>query len=151
LAHFSVKKYLISLSIRNERAKDYNIQEVDTNVLIAKSCLAYLLHFDKSNSLTTWFVLEFLLANYVAKYWTRHAQVAKRGSTSTPLLSIELLLIKGHGLLNWIRFYDQEQPWRGSNMSRKLDDIHPSLYYASFARLIRSIKFILDKEANVNA
>jgi len=119
--------------------------------LIAKSCLAYLLHFDEPSSLTTWSILEFPLANYAAEYWTRHAQVAKRGSTSAPLLSIELLLIKGHGLLNWIRFYDQEQPWRDSDISRKLDDIHPSLYYASFARLIRYIKFILDKGANVNA
>jgi hypothetical protein len=151
LAHFSVKEYLISPSIRNERAKDYSIQEVDTNALIAESCLAYLLHFDEPGSLTTRSVLEFPLANYAAEYWTRHAQVAERGSTSAPLLSIELLLTKGHGLLNWIRFYDQEQPWRDSDMSRKLDDIHPPLYYASFARLIRSIKSILDKGADVNA
>lgn len=38
LAHFSVKEYLI-----NGRDQYYSIQEVDTNALIAESCLAYLL------------------------------------------------------------------------------------------------------------
>jgi len=151
LAHFSVKEYLISLSIRNGRAKDYSIQEVDTNALITESCLAYLLQFDEPGSLTTRSALEFPLANYAAEYWTRHAQVAERGSTLAPLLSIELLLTKGHGLLNWIRLYDLEQPWRGLNMMRRLNDIHPPLYYASFAGLIRSVEFVLDKGADVNA
>jgi len=110
LAHFSVKEYLISLSIRNERAKDYSIQKIDTNALITESCLAYLLHFDEPDSLTTRSVLEFPLANYAAEYWTRHAQVAERGSTLTHLLSTELLLTKEHGLLNWIRLHNPERP-----------------------------------------
>ena len=151
MAHFSVKEYLISLSIRNGRAKDYSIQEVDTNALITEGCLAYLLQFDEPGSLTTRSVLEFPLANYAAEYWTRHAQVAERGSTLAPVLSIELLLTKGHGLLNWIRLCDLEQPWQGLDMMKRLDDIHPSLYYASLAGLIRSVKSILDKGADVNA
>ncbi len=36
-------------------------------------------------------------------------------------------------------------------MMRTLNDIRPSLYYASFAELIRSVKSILDKGADVNA
>jgi hypothetical protein len=151
LAHFSVKEYLILPSIRNGRVRDYSIQEVDTNALIAESCLAYLLQFDEPGSLTTRSVLEFPLADYAAKYWTRHAQVAERGSTLTPLLSIELLLTKGHGLLNWIRLHNPERPLVRSDMMKTLNDIHPPLYYASFAGLIRSVKSILDKGADVNA
>ena len=109
LAHFSVKEYLISPSIRNGRVKDYSIQEVDTNALIAESSLVYLLLFDKPGSLTTQSVLEFPLADYAAQYWTKYAQVAESGSTLAPLLSIELLLTKGHGLLNWVRLYNLEQ------------------------------------------
>jgi len=151
LAHSSVKEYLILPSIRNGRVRDYSIQEVDTNALIAESCLAYLLQFDEPGSLTTQSVLEFPLAGYAAKYWTKHAQVAERGSTLDPLLSIELLLTRGHSLLNWIRLYDLERPWQGSDMMRRLNNIHPPLYYASFAGLIRSVKSILDKGADVNA
>ena len=36
-------------------------------------------------------------------------------------------------------------------MMKRLDDIHPSLYYASLAELIRSVKIILDKGVDVNA
>ena len=129
LAHFSVKEYLISPSIQNGRVKDFSIQEVDTNALIAESSLAYLLLFDEPGSLTTQSVLEFPLADYAARYWTKHAQVAESGSTLAPLLSMELLLTKGYSLLNWTRLYDLEEPWQGSDMRRGLNDIHPPLYH----------------------
>jgi len=151
LAHFSVKEYLISPSIRNGRVKDYSIQEVDTNTLIAKSSLAYLLQFDEPGSLTTRSVLEYPLANYAAECWTKHARIAEGGSNLALLLSIELLLTKGHGLLNWIRLYDLERPWKGLDIRRGLNNICPPLYYALYARLIRSVKSILDKGADVNA
>ena len=151
LAHFSVKEYLISPSIRNGRVKDYSIQEVHTNALIAENSLAYLLQFDEPGSLTTQSVLEFPQAGYAAEYWTKHAQVAERDSTLAPLLSMELLLTKGHDLLDWIRLYNLEQPWRGSDMMRGLSNIHSPLYYASFAVLVRSVKPILDKGADINA
>jgi len=151
LAHFSVKEYLISPSIRNGQVEYYSIQEVETNALIAQSCLVYLLQFDEPGSLTTRSVLEFPLANYAAEYWTKHAQVAERDSTLAHVLSIELLLTRGHGLLNWIRLYSLDQPSQGSDMMRGLNDVHPPLYYASFAGLIGSVKSILDKGAYANA
>ncbi len=151
LAHFSVKEYLISPRIQKGRVKHYSIQEVDANALIAESCLAYLLQFDEPGSLTTQSVLEFPLADYAAKYWTKHAQVAERDSTLAPLLSIELLLTKGHSLLNWTRLYDPENPWQDSDLTRGFDDVYPPLYYASFTGLIRSVKSILDRGADINA
>ena len=120
LAHFSVKEYLISPRIQKGRLKYYSIQEVDANSLIAESCLAYLLQFDEPGSLTTQSVLEFPLADYAAEYWTKHAQVAERDSTLAPLLSMELLLTKGHSLLNWIRLYNLDESWQGSDMTRGL-------------------------------
>ena len=118
---------------------------------MAESSLVYLLQFDEPGSLTTQSVLEFPLADYTAKYWMKHAQIAERDSTLAPLLSIELLLTKGHGLLNWIRLYNPDNPRDGSDMTRGLDYIRPPLYYASFAGLIRSVKSILDRGADVNA
>ena len=88
---------------------------------------------------------------------------------------MELLLTKRHGLLNWMRLHDLKDPWKGSNMTKEfddicplypdfsggmiprfpqtrgLDDICPPLYYASFAGLIRSVKSILDRGADINA
>ena len=144
LAHFTVKEYLISPRIQKGRVKQYSIQEVDANAFIAESSLAYLLQFDEPGSLTTESVFEFPLANYAANYWTEHAQLAERDSTLAPHLSIELLLTKGHALLNWARLHNLD-------MTRGLDDICPPLYYASSAGLIRSVKSILDRGADINA
>ena len=151
LAHFTVKEYLISPRIQKGRVKQYSIQEVDANVFIAESSLAYLLQFDEPDSLTTQSVDEYPLAPYAARYWTEHARLAEKDSTSAPLLSMELLLTKGHALLNWIRLYNPDQPWNGSEMTRGLNDTRPPLYYASLAGLIRSVKSILDKGADINA
>ena len=151
LAHFSVKEYLTSPGIQKGRVKQYSIQEEDANAFIAESSLAYLLQFDEPGSLTTKSVLEFPLANYAAQYWTEHAQLAERHSSLAPLLSMELLLTKGHALLNWVRLYNLDKRWDRSDMRIGLDDICPPLYYASFAGLIRSVKSILDRGADVNA
>ena len=151
LAHFTVKEYLISPRIREARVKQYSIQEVAANAFIAESSLAYLLQFDKPDSLTTQSVDEYPLADYAARYWTEHARLAEKDSTLAPLLSMELLLTKGHALLNWIRLYNPDEPSNGSRMTRGLYAIGPPLYYASFAGMIGSVKSILDKGANINA
>ena len=151
LAHFTVKEYLISPRIREARVKQYSIQEVAANAFIAESSLAYLLQFDKPDSLTTQSVDEYPLADYAARYWTEHARLAEKDSTLAPLLSMELLLTKGHALLNWFRLYDLDHPWKKSDLTRRLDDICPPLYYASFAGMIGSVKSILDKGADINA
>ena len=169
LAHFSVKEYLVSSRIQKGRAKHYSIQEVDANAIIAEDCLAYLLQFDEPDSVTTNSVLEFPLAYYAAIYWTKHARVVETHSTLAPPLSLELLLTKRHGLLNWMRLRDLKDSWEGSDMTKELynicplyhasrfpktrgfDDICPPLYYASFAGLIRSVKSILDTGADIDA
>jgi hypothetical protein len=67
LAHFSVQEYLVSGCVRG-KAENYRIQEVPSNKIIAKSCLAYLLHFDSLAALTTEDLIEFPLARYSAQY-----------------------------------------------------------------------------------
>ncbi|KAI9775606.1 MAG: hypothetical protein M1839_001007 [Geoglossum umbratile] len=52
LAHFSVKEYLISERIRAGPASDFSILEMPAHLSIAQACLAYLLQFDKPDSLT---------------------------------------------------------------------------------------------------
>jgi hypothetical protein len=70
LAHFSVKEYLISNCIRNGLAFQYDIQ-LRGEEEIAKSCLTYFLHFQRSvfnsENLNT-----FPLARYAAEHWCCH-------------------------------------------------------------------------------
>jgi hypothetical protein len=51
LAHFSVQEYLVSDRIRDGPAKEYSMQGVSANLCIAETCLAYLLHLNKLDSL----------------------------------------------------------------------------------------------------
>ena len=151
LAHFSVKEYLISERILQGKAKCYSLREADANILIYNECLAYLLEFDSLDFLTSQFLTEFPLAQYAARYWTQHAQVAERNSSFEPLLGIKLFLTTGSGLLNWIRLYDPDIPWMNSKLRKISNDICPPLYYASQAGLHKSVQLLLEKGADVNA
>ena len=51
LAHFSVKEYLTSERIRVSSASKFSALEISAHLSIAETCLAYLLQFDKRDSL----------------------------------------------------------------------------------------------------
>lgn len=149
LAHFSVKEYLVSNRIQHGPAKKYSIQELYANARIAETCLAYLLHFDKSDSLTSQGLDEFPLAQYAAKHWTYHARISETETSMYPLLSMALFLDKKHAFLNWGCLYDVEG-W-SPDIKRDLETLCPPLYYTSLEGLLKSVKLLLEKGADVNA
>lgn len=53
LAHDSVKEYLVSERIKGAKAAFYSINEASTNEFLARSCLAYLMHFKQPLSDST--------------------------------------------------------------------------------------------------
>ncbi|KAL8762540.1 MAG: hypothetical protein Q9194_007526 [Teloschistes cf. exilis] len=120
LAHFSVKEYLVSERILQRDAIRYNTQEINTNISIYNDCLAYLLDFKEFDCSSFGSPVEIPLAEYAAEYWTKHAQIAERYTRFNPNLTIELLT-KENGLLNWIRLYDPDKPWKGANPKMLLD------------------------------
>lgn len=146
LAHFSVKEYLISDIIRLGETVKYSLQEIDCHLSLAKDCLAYLLHFDNVSSLPSGVFTDYPLAEYAAQNWTKHARVA-RSIDST--LFQDFLLTKGNAFFNWIRLYDSERPF-GSDLTRSPEKIASPLYYTSVARLLESVKMILDSGADIN-
>lgn len=154
LAHFSVKEYLVSDRIQHGTAPDYRIREIESHGVLAEDCLAYLLQFDEPGSLTDGTLELSPLAGYAAEFWPRHARVAEKASIkSTTFLSMELLMSDGEGFLNWIRICDPDvyNHHFQKNLSRRLDDLAPPLYYASLAGLFRSVKMLIEGSVNVNA
>ena len=147
LAHFSVKEYLISDIIRLGETVKYSLQEIDCHSSLAKDCLAYLLHFDEVSSLTSGVFTNYPLADYAAQNWTKHARMARSIDNT---LSQDFLLTKGNAFFNWIRLYDSERPF-GSDLTRPPGEIASPLYYASGARLLESVKMLLDSGADINA
>src|SRR6266516_2691020 len=151
LAHFSVKEYLVSERIRTGPAAEYSIQEIYANGSIANSCLAYLLQFDKPNSLMVQTIKEFPLATYAAKYWTQHARLAGENTGATDLLDmVELFWSKRDAYVNCVRLFDPDEPWEEPNISG-LKQVSSPLYYASLVGLIESTRLLLENGADVNA
>lgn len=67
LAHFSVKKYLISERLKKMSTHRYHITSLSANVLIAKTCLTYL-HFESPISLMDEAKREFPFIEYAARF-----------------------------------------------------------------------------------
>lgn len=150
LAHFSVKEYLVSTRIRSGLAKAYSIEEGHANACMSETCLAYLLHFDKSDSLTSQPLENFPLLLYAATYWTHHARLADSDTSIYPLLTVELLMDKKYALLHWVRLCDKDQHDQ-ADLSKALDSLCPPLYYAARAGLIKPVELLLIRGADINA
>ncbi|KAH0538097.1 hypothetical protein FGG08_005309 [Glutinoglossum americanum] len=151
LAHFSVREFLMSDRIQDGPARQYSTQEIPANVSIAEICLAYLLQFDKDDSLTSETVKDFPLARYAAQYWTQHARVAKRDASTLHRLIMELFLSKRDAYVNWIRLFDPDSPYREPDIMRGSNSVATPLYYASLAGLAESVRLLLEAGADVNA
>ena len=84
LAHFSVKEYLVSDRIQHSIAIHYSVQEIVSHGVLSEDCIAYLLQFDNSGSLTRETLDLYPLADYAAAFWAYHAKQAERIPMSQP-------------------------------------------------------------------
>src|SRR6267378_3088682 len=74
LAHFTVKEYLISDRARRSAAAQYSFDHKLANTFIARTCVAYLLQFDKPGFVVETTIRDFPLARYASEFWTLHAR-----------------------------------------------------------------------------
>lgn len=124
LVHYSVKEYLVSERIQEQgRAANYSIQEVQAHAFIAESCLAYLSRFNQPDSITDATIAEFHLARYAAEFWFKHAQAAETVADAMNRRIVECFLLKHDILLNWIRIFDIEMPWKDPDTSKKVANV----------------------------
>ena len=147
LAHFSVKEYLTSDIICHGQVAKYRLQEIDCHETLAKDCLAYLFHFDGISAPGSQVFAKYPLARYVVENWTQHARVAEKRDNT---LCRGFFLTKGKAFNNWIRLQDLERNILPC-MARPRKDIASSLFYASGAGLLESVKMLLGKGADINA
>jgi hypothetical protein len=148
--HFSVKEYLVSERIQTSPCSVYSIQEKSANISIAEACLAYLLQFDKPDSLTSR-TLKLPLVDYTARYWTRHAQWAGEDAIAIHLLTMEFFLSKRDAYVNWVRLFDPDKPWEEPQITKDLTAVASPLYYASLIGSIETVRPLLEIGADVNA
>jgi hypothetical protein len=154
LAHYSVKEYLSSGRCRQDRVIRYNMQDTTCNEFIAKSCLGYLLQFQRSDSFKR-YIQESKLARYSAEFWTTHVQALPYKAEALNGLIMKLFSTGDGAYLNSIRIYDPDlfrRFRRSLNAERELGNIPTPLYYASRSGLNEIVSLlILETGADVNA
>ncbi|KAF7986925.1 hypothetical protein HWV62_12719 [Athelia sp. TMB] len=156
LAHFSVKEYLVSDRIGTSPAAGFRISEKISHSVIAKTCLAYLLSFDKLESLTSENIDTFPLSAYAAEHWIDHYRSAEP-SPHSPSDFQELLLrlfgsTQSHAMVHWVRLKDPDDPdsWSIYKYDRPAYSVAPPLYYASLIDLRSIVDHLLNNGADPN-
>ena len=105
LAHDSVREYLVSHRIKSARAAFYSIDEASTNNFLARSCLAYLLHFKQPlGDATAENLSEYPLYRYSAQQWESHVASSGGSSSDSRITSLleEFFLAQNFCFPNWL-------------------------------------------------
>ena len=105
LAHDSVREYLVSKRIKSARAAFYSIDEVSANSFLARSCLAYLMHFKQPlGDATAGYLSEYPLLRYSAQQWESHVANSGDSSSDGRITSVlkEFFLTQNYCFPNWL-------------------------------------------------
>ena len=151
LAHFSVKEYLMSDEIKSGAWCQFYLEESLAEEFIARSCIAYLLQFDKDE-----FPPEIVdrpsLVEYAARYWVWHAQSTSMiNSTPPDHLLLRLFQPSSKVFYNWIRLHDIDDIWQEHTVLHHSRIIPDCLYYSSLAGFMVIVDVLLREGAKVNA
>ena len=112
LAHFSVREYLISERLRtNHPALFYfHFNEKIANMFIAKTCLSYLLQFDRPGVVDSNTPSSFPLCHYATHRWMIHAGSNPVSDADDLQKLIKTLLEPTKAIyMNWLTLWEQEQ------------------------------------------
>ncbi|KAF7980620.1 hypothetical protein HWV62_37408 [Athelia sp. TMB] len=144
LAHFSVKEYLTSGSIKLGTAAYFDIGKRISHSTIAQTCLAYLLNFDKPDAITEKTLGSFPLAKYAAKNWIHHYRSAE--DTGPSALQTILLRLFTHTsndvLVNWVRLSNPDSDGN-PEIHLPVPRVAEPLYYASHLGLLPVMEHLL--------
>lgn len=153
LAHDSVKEYLVSERIKTARAAFYSISEASTNVFLARSCLAYLMHFKQPLSdSTAEYLSEYPLLRYSAQEWEFHVSGSGDLNRDTRIISIlkEFFLAQNFSFANWLIVPFGPYFSNFQVMEETADDgadlkLEGRLYHASRLGLLDICKILLEQ------
>jgi Ankyrin repeats (3 copies)/Ankyrin repeat len=139
LAHFSVREYLVSESLRTHwKLSFYHCDTKLANTFIAKTCVAYLLQFTQP-SISRDIRISYPLCSYAAAYWIRHTQPDNDDDRILRRLIMGLLQSESPVYLNWLELY---------NPNGYLEKCAP-IYYMSQAGLAVS-RDLLENGVNIH-
>ncbi|KAF8512683.1 hypothetical protein JB92DRAFT_264456 [Gautieria morchelliformis] len=139
LAHFSVREYLVSESLRtHSKLSIYHCDEKLANTFIAKTCVAYLLQFNQ-HKISQDIRISNPLCSYAAYYWIRHTQPNNDDDAILHRLIICLLQPESAVYSNWLHLYNPDS-WRKC----------APIYYMSQAGLAIVSQDLLESGVDIN-
>ena len=145
LAHFSVKEYLVSSQIIEGEAGKYSVQELDSNVRIARDCLSYISYFTEDipkppiHELNA-FESMYPLIQYAATEWQDHARVGGQINEESMVDSImELFTSEGTAYSSWGLAYSN------------VEELESPLYDASEKDLLGVARRLITMGVDINA
>lgn len=136
LAHFSVKEYLVSEQILSGAAANFRTTAQLSHSIIAQTCLAYLLHFNRPDSITRVNLASFPLAQYAAELWVFHFHSASSNQGSAAVIQKLLLRLfepfPSCVMVNWLRLHLSDKPWAAIDFDHPIDEVASPLYHACY-------------------
>jgi ankyrin repeat protein len=122
-AHFSVKEYLVSTRILHGSAPNFQVQEMATHSLIAKTCFAYMLWIgSKEPKITDELLSDFPLLGYSARCWTSHMCALDGHIEDVHLqnLAMSFLAVDAYSWRIWASTGLPNGGWSAENLFRML-------------------------------
>jgi hypothetical protein len=148
LAHLSVKEYLLS----DRCVLQSDFQSQTCNMVMAESCLRYLLHLCEKAPLTEEVVDQHPLAWYAAEYWWQHAQKIDSTPGCTVFNLASRLFTNGNAaLLSWLQLHNVDRPGGVLDLSLTGYDLCQPLYYAALIGVSEVVRNILREAIDANA
>ncbi|KAF7972345.1 hypothetical protein HWV62_18116 [Athelia sp. TMB] len=155
LAHLSVKEFLLSAEIPLLHTHSIRTNECLSHGVLAQTCLAYLLQFDKHESITKANAESFPLAEYASKHCVFHVEQSirseDRNSTLKRLIEHLAALDTPYALIHWTWLQGRDETW-DYVLKRviQLDNAASSLYYASIIGLTPLVDHLIKRGSDVN-
>ncbi|OCL07885.1 hypothetical protein AOQ84DRAFT_267871, partial [Glonium stellatum] len=144
LSHYSVKEYLLSDRIRMGSQSRYHVSQIETDIFMAETCLAYFLEFDTWSYDIISELNDRPLIQYAVDFWYSHFDHIEKSARPARLIGLALQLLdetnRIFSKLTWM-----------SVTSRRHGKSYSPLYYAAIIGSRDLIEIILDRGADVNA
>jgi ankyrin repeat protein len=136
IAHFSVKEYLQSDRIRQQKAERFAIDNESANTELSQICLVYLLDPTLSDGILDRGKLNvFALAEFAAENWFHYYQ-SSQGNPKTEKLLLRLFQNDNNAFMTWVRLYMIDDPRTSFfDFQRPVNGVLSPIYYASFLGL----------------
>lgn len=149
LAHFSVREYLESTRIVQGSAQEFHLRSGREHLCLARSCLAYLIHYSKSKgnlaSAASEDLEAFPLLNYASQSWFHHSSLQQGGD-----FTYETNFLGNTGFVqHWVQAYQLVDRW-SSLVRDSSDNFGSGVYYASLLGLYDVVRILIANGADVN-